>query len=717
MGTKLRSLATSAITKTILWIIFISLSFTAVMGLVLVMRTSSTNDLPAESLYAVEYSDSQSFITSKCDIVSALYWNYSIEKLYNIDKLPTIYYRAEYENGTVTANTPENADFFKAHKVYGIYRTLPNGDWHELDKSHDRVNINPPSVSYGTSYVFSEKHHVYVDNYAQAVTAPNIFTQEPPPDIPKVFNSIIYTGWRNASAIPAGRYAQSNAFYDTEVMEEETTDEDINAQYAAWVNEHPVPQATVYYAFDDSSLAAYEAYWQQCRSYYVMQLILLGTLVLGALAAAIWLLCACGRRPADTELHLLPSDKLWSELTVVAGLTFTFFLFAIFIVGAENIVINKMYNDLLIVSFYGIGVTALAIIVLYLAMSIIRLLKGKMLIRSSLTFKACRFCWQPVNKAIDMLRACFDERAFKNYPLTAALQKRQLAFFSILGGFLLLMMFMSLFSGSGFLFVFLLLSAALLGAFAYWQMRGNMNTYEEINKGFNESFEEQMKSERTKTALITNVSHDLKTPLTSIITYVNLLSQEELSDTARDYVTILAQKSERLKSIVSDLFDLSKSASGNIPLDMEVLDLKRLIEQTIADMRDSIDASELILKTKLPEGEVNIFADGKKLYRVFQNIIDNALKYSMAGTRVFITLESENGRAIATLKNTAAYEMDFTAEEVLQRFSRGDNKARSGDGSGLGLSIAESFTKACGGDFRVELDGDLFKVTIEFAAK
>ena len=158
---------------------------------------------------------------------------------------------------------------------------------------------------------------------------------------------------------------------------------------------------------------------------------------------------------------------------------------------------------------------------------------------------------------------------------------------------------------------------------------------------------------------------------------------------------------------------MAKSTSGDINLDLEKLDLKKLIEQTLGDMADEIDTSGLQIRTRLPEGPVYIKSDGKRLYRVFQNLIDNALKYSLKGTRVYIELEEVNGKAITVIKNIAGYEMDFTAEEILQRFSRGD-KSRTTEGSGLGLSIAESFTKVCGGEFVVDIDGDLFKVIIKF---
>ncbi len=247
-----------------------------------------------------------------------------------------------------------------------------------------------------------------------------------------------------------------------------------------------------------------------------------------------------------------------------------------------------------------------------------------------------------------------------------------------------------------------------------WYWKGNEILYENIEKDMQTRLKEQMKSERMKVALITNVSHDLKTPLTSIISYTDLLAKEEgLSSTATDYIKILQAKSDRLKNIVTDLFDLARSNSGDIVLELDEIDLKKLLEQTLGELEDRIDASNLKIKTSYPKEAVYLKTDGKRLYRVFQNIIDNALKYSMLGSRVYLVLEVIENRAFVTIKNISAHEMNFTAEEIVQRFSRGD-QARSEEGSGLGLSIADSFAKVCGGEMKVEIDGDLFKIILSF---
>lgn len=228
-----------------------------------------------------------------------------------------------------------------------------------------------------------------------------------------------------------------------------------------------------------------------------------------------------------------------------------------------------------------------------------------------------------------------------------------------------------------------------------------------------ENLERQMQAERMKVELVTNVSHDLKTPLTSIISYIDLLSKEELSPVARDYVKILENKSDRLKKMIADVFDLTKASSGNLKIHKEKLDLKKLLVQVLADMEKEINSSSIKVVEQLTANPVTVKSDGQKLYRVLQNIFDNALKYSLAGTRVYVTLEAKQGKAVLRVKNVAAYEMNFSKEEVLRRFFRGDT-ARTTEGSGLGLAIAREFTEVCGGKLDLDIDGDVFIVEMQF---
>ena len=227
-----------------------------------------------------------------------------------------------------------------------------------------------------------------------------------------------------------------------------------------------------------------------------------------------------------------------------------------------------------------------------------------------------------------------------------------------------------------------------------------------VQDGIEAAVNERVRSERMKVELVTNVSHDLKTPLTSIISYVDLLGQEELSPTARDYVQILAQKSDRLKAIVQDVFDISKAVSGNLAVNNKTLDLAKLLRQTLADMDEQISAAPLTFRVQLPEQPVWIYSDGDRLYRVFQNLIQNAVQYSLENSRVYITLAVLQGYAHAKVRNTSKHEIG-DAQALLERFTRGD-KNRTTEGSGLGLSIAQSFTQACSGTFSVSAQADLF---------
>ncbi len=233
-----------------------------------------------------------------------------------------------------------------------------------------------------------------------------------------------------------------------------------------------------------------------------------------------------------------------------------------------------------------------------------------------------------------------------------------------------------------------------------------------IRQGLHQAVEERTRSERMKVELVTNVSHDLKTPLTSIISYTELLSQEPLEPPASEYVQIMGEKAQRLKAMVQDVFEVSKAASGQLPVKLERLDYARLLRQTLADMGQAIDNSGLTLRAAIPEGEVPITADSDRMYRVFQNLIGNALKYSLPGSRVYLNLAVEGRQASASVRNTSAAELkpgaDYTA-----RFVRGD-ESRTDGGSGLGLSIAESFTRACGGSLTISTEADLFTAVVTF---
>jgi signal transduction histidine kinase len=237
---------------------------------------------------------------------------------------------------------------------------------------------------------------------------------------------------------------------------------------------------------------------------------------------------------------------------------------------------------------------------------------------------------------------------------------------------------------------------------------------QKIQKGFKNAVDEEVKSQRMKTELISNVSHDLKTPLTSIITYIDLLKGENVSEEdKRLYLDTLDRKSQRLKNLIEDLFEVSKATSKNIQLNIVNVDIVSLMKQTQFELSDKIEESSLKFKWNFPESKVIVPLDSQKTFRVFENLLINIVKYSMPNSRVYIDIIDENEEVYVTLKNMSANEIDFAAEEIVERFARGD-ESRNTEGSGLGLAIAKSFVELQGGTLNIEVDGDLFKVILKF---
>ncbi len=226
--------------------------------------------------------------------------------------------------------------------------------------------------------------------------------------------------------------------------------------------------------------------------------------------------------------------------------------------------------------------------------------------------------------------------------------------------------------------------------------------------------EKALAEEKTKVELITNVSHDLKTPLTSIISYTELLSQTEgLGDEAKDYLQIITKKEQKLKKLIDDLFELSKASGEGVVTELSKIDFAMLIKQQLSYYEDAINSSSLVFITDIPDESVFINADGARLHNVIDNLINNALKYSMPGSRVYAELCKRDGKACFEMKNVSKDKLGSDVTRFTERFVRGD-ESRSEEGSGLGLAIAKTYTELCGGTFGISADGDLFKATLSF---
>lgn len=235
-----------------------------------------------------------------------------------------------------------------------------------------------------------------------------------------------------------------------------------------------------------------------------------------------------------------------------------------------------------------------------------------------------------------------------------------------------------------------------------------------IQYGFKRAVDEEVKSQNMRTELITNVSHDLKTPLTAIITYVNLLKEENLTkEQQMEYIDTLDRKSLRLKQLIEDLFEVSKINSNNITLNPVEVDIVELVKQVELELSDRFEEAGIEVRSQIPEEKVILTLDSQKTYRIFENLFVNVIKYAMSGTRAYVTLRAEDTLVSITIKNISATELNLSAEEISERFVRGD-KSRNTEGSGLGLAIVKSLVEIQGGTFQILMDGDLFKVVIQF---
>lgn len=246
---------------------------------------------------------------------------------------------------------------------------------------------------------------------------------------------------------------------------------------------------------------------------------------------------------------------------------------------------------------------------------------------------------------------------------------------------------------------------------ATFEIAQNLN---QMSEGMQHAIDEQIKSERMKSELITNVSHDIKTPLTSIINYVDLLKKEGVDEnTAKEYLDILDQKSMRLKSLTEDLVEASKASTGNLAVELNRINAKEMLNQAIGEFKERFDTHRLEVIVEQPKTDVTVMADGRHMWRVVENMLSNACKYAMRGTRVYVDLYLEGENACIAVKNISGQRLNITEEELMQRFVRGDT-SRNTEGSGLGLSIAKSLAELQGGDFQIHIDGDLFKAVALF---
>ena len=456
------------------------------------------------------------------------------------------------------------------------------------------------------------------------------------------------------------------------------------------------------------------------------------------LIGMVWLTVTAGRKPKDEEIHLNGFDRWYTEIAAgavigiwLAGTIISGTLIANSSLGYSHAVVTVIVTCLICGTY-----TMAWFLIGYL--SLVRRIKAGTLWKNSLIRTVLKWIGKCSGKLVDFARAFSRNTAEKIKVL-------------LVGGAFLFLQFLIIgcgFTGAGvFLIILLIVDAAAVifiirkadgldlimdglkkisdGELQYKiktdTLTGKQKVMAEyinnIGSGLDAAVENSLKKERMQTELITNVSHDLKTPLTSIINYVDLMKRENPTDPKiQEYLRILDEKSQRLKVLTEDVVEASKASTGNIKLEMNDIDFVEMVQQVIGEFEEKFQEKNLTMMVHFTDEPSIIYADGQRMWRVLENVFGNVVKYAMEGTRVYAEISNRNKKVTFSLKNISAQPLNISADELTERFIRGD-VARNTEGSGLGLSIAKSLTELQGGEFKLYLDGDLFKVMITFAAK
>lgn len=460
---------------------------------------------------------------------------------------------------------------------------------------------------------------------------------------------------------------------------------------------------------------------------------------LGWLLCLVLLLYGTGHKKDVEGIYLAPGHKCPADLLLALGMG------VIFLGGFSGRALIQSLYDAVWLSAQGLNImplfggyfAAAMLVALFFFTTVTAQLKAHQFLKRTLCYRVCRFCWRIskwfCSRLLQLLRAIhLFWKAVLGYCV-----------FIVLFAFLSFQMF---YSWNGTMYFILALLVGVLGLVLIvwwllgwrkaqlaaqklaqgdlryqtdssgtpWDLKNHIENLNAISGGMQKAVQEQMKSDRFRTELITNVSHDLKTPLTSIISYVDLLKKLEVQNpTEREYIDVLDRKSQRLKTLTEDLVEASKAATGVLAVNTERLEAGQLIHQALGEYEARLANAELTVITSIPEEPVYINADGRHLWRILDNLLGNCAKYAMPGTRVYVTLEPVNHIACISVKNISAEPLNIPADELMERFVRGDS-SRTNEGSGLGLSIAQSLATIQGATFNVSVDGDLFKAEVKF---
>ena len=442
-----------------------------------------------------------------------------------------------------------------------------------------------------------------------------------------------------------------------------------------------------------------------------------------ALACFVFLLCSAAHRSGTEDCVLLRQDKMPYDLYLPSAILLGTGLCAMLVecVAYELNTVKAVAAALIMACLAGVFMA--------LCMTTAARIKTGTLFKNTLIYKLCTGIGTGATGFLNSISGAWRfSLAFAGYLLINALLSYR---FFTRGGFFTFLILLAINGGALYLLLNMIRQMRTLSAAGQAMANGDLSycvdtsnmkrefrehgeNLNSIGRGMAIAVNERMKSERFKTELITNVSHDLKTPLTSIVTYIDLLQKKDIQDEkAKEYIDTIARQSKKLKKLTEDLIDASKASSGALNVNMERVNISELLRQSSAEYGERMEAVNITPVVNMPEEDIYVRADGRLLWRVVENLLQNICKHGMPGTRAYLEARTENGRAAVSFKNISQQQLNIPVEELLERFVQGDG-SRSRGGSGLGLSIAESLTELMKGKLKLSLDGDLFKVELWF---
>ena len=442
-----------------------------------------------------------------------------------------------------------------------------------------------------------------------------------------------------------------------------------------------------------------------------------------ALACFVFLICSAAHRSGTEDCVLLRQDKMPYDLYLPSAILLGTGLCAMLVecVAYELNTVKAVAAALIMACLAGVFRS--------LCMTTAARIKTGTLFKNTLIYRLCTGVGMGASSMLSSISGAWRfSLAFAGYLLVNAVLSY---IFFTRGGFLAFLLLLAINGGALYLLLNMIRQMRTLSAAGQAMANGDLGycvdtsdmkrefrehgeNLNSIGRGMAIAVNERMKSERFKTELITNVSHDLKTPLTSIVTYIDLLQKEDIQDEkAKEYIDTIARQSKKLKKLTEDLIDASKASSGALNVNMERVNISELLRQSSAEYGERMEAVNITPVVNMPEEDIYVRADGRLLWRVVENLLQNICKHGMPGTRAYLEARTENGRAAVSFKNISQQQLNIPVEELLERFVQGDG-SRSRGGSGLGLSIAESLTELMKGKLKLSLDGDLFKVELWF---